>query len=152
MATHPDISIAETEPAKPASRGEEMATPTLEDLRRHIGELCVRYEITPLLREPDRLRLGPGSRAVALRYIGDVRGYWACLYDIGLAIADSDSGASRCELAAWAWASQVALAIPTVEVRRVIAATRRAKADGIEAGPRARPLSPCADACRARAQ
>ncbi len=137
MATRPVIAIAETEPARPAPCREEMTTALLEDLRRHIGELCVRYELTLVQREPDRPRLGPGSRAVALRYVGDVRGYWACLYDIGLAIADSDSGASRCELAAWAWASRVALVVPTVEVRRVIAAAQRAKADGIEAGPRA---------------
>jgi len=112
---HPGTAAPETEPAHLAPRSGDPPPPTLGDMRRHIAELCVKHEITPLLREPDPLDTRPGSCAVVLRYIGDPSGYWACLYDIGLAIADPASDASRCELAAWAWARKVALVIPESE-------------------------------------
>jgi hypothetical protein len=92
-------------------------------MRRHVAELCVQYAIIPMLGEPCRPRARPGSRAVALQYIGGPSGYWACLHDIGLAIADAAWGAFECELAAWAWAGEMALTIPTFEVLDLAATT-----------------------------
>lgn len=78
-------------------------------MRRHVTELCVWYGIVPVVGAPCQPRARPGTREVALQYIGGLSGYWGCLHDIGVAIADAARGAFECELKAWSWACEVAL-------------------------------------------
>jgi hypothetical protein len=96
--------------------GAASTAPSLEMMRRHVTDLCIWNEIVPVVGAPCEPRARPGTPEVALQYVGGLDGYWGCLHDIGLAIADAAWGAVECELRAWSWAYQVALIGPGADV------------------------------------
>jgi len=107
---------------------------SLDQMRRHVADLCVWYGIAPVVGSPCRPRARPGTREVALQYIGGVAGYWASLHDVGLAIADAAGGAVECELRAWSWACEVALIGPSADILDLaVAALCAAQALGVAA-------------------
>jgi hypothetical protein len=109
-------SPVEDKPSRRNAAGTASTLATLAALRRHVAELCAVHTIVPIVGAPCQPRVRAGTREVALQYIGNAGGYWACLHDIGLAIADPAWGAFECELRAWSWACGVAVVSPGADV------------------------------------
>ena len=136
----------------PKASGAVSTSPSVDAMRRHVGDLCLWYRIVPVVGSPREPRVRAGMPEVALQYIGDLSGYWGCLHDIGLAIADAAWDAFECELRAWSWACEVALVAPCADVFDLaLAALCAEHALGLSAGAPA-PLpftaSNLADCCR----
>jgi hypothetical protein len=100
----------------PRAVGAVSRSAALDQMRRHAADLCVGNGIAPVVVSPCQPRARPGTHEVALQTIGGVSGYWACLHDVGSAIADAASGAVECEPRAWSWACEVALIGPSPDV------------------------------------
>jgi hypothetical protein len=122
---------------------------SLDQMRRHVADLCVGNGIAPVAFSPCQPRARPGTREVAdgqfpdyrqlipepLQYIGGISGHWACLHDVGLSIADAAWGAVECEPRAWSWACEVALIGPSADVLDLaVAALCAAQALDVPAG------------------
>jgi len=86
--------------------------PSIDQLRRHVADLCVEYAITPVRPTHGHPRSRLGCRTVALQQISGPRGYWSCPYDIGYALADPSLDRPDREQAARAWAESIALDVP----------------------------------------
>lgn len=99
------------------------ALPSIEQLRRHIAELCVEHALTPLPSAGESLASPVGPPAVELAYVGGPRGYWRCLHRIGAAIWDPEHDGIDRQAFARAWAESVALAVPPPVALDLIDAT-----------------------------
>jgi hypothetical protein len=136
----------------PKASGAASTSASVDAMRRHVTDLCIWYRIVPVVGSPREPRVRAGMPEVALQYIGDLSGYWGCLHDIGLALADVAWDAFECELRAWSWACEVALIAPGADVFDLaLAALCAEQALGVSGGaPAPLPFTAnhLADCCR----